>query len=275
MNYYKFHIGDWVLHTSHLTLIEEAVYRRLIDFYYTTEKPIPQETELVIRRLRLGSHADIVEQMLKEFFTLENNAWQNRRANAEIKRYNDRVNTAQVNGKLGGRPKQKQLVKTKSVSKDNPDVTEPKPNGKLTTNHKPLTTNQEPLSSKSAVAPQNKVKADAKKGTRLSESWKPSEDLAKAIADKEGFTAEQVAHEFYQFRNHWLGESGQKACKRSWDAAFRKWCGASYCDSRNGISGTAKRGGGSQGAVQLADAAEKAAKKRQDMGPDAFDAFAR
>ena len=54
MHYYPFNIADFNLHTAHLTLEEEAVYRRLIDFYYDTEQPIPVETQPVIRRLRLG-----------------------------------------------------------------------------------------------------------------------------------------------------------------------------------------------------------------------------
>ena len=67
MHYYQFHIGDWALHTSHLTLEEEAVYRRILDFYYDTETPIPEDTSAVARRLRLGSHADLVPVILSEY----------------------------------------------------------------------------------------------------------------------------------------------------------------------------------------------------------------
>jgi uncharacterized protein YdaU (DUF1376 family) len=56
MHYYKFEIAVWHLHTSHLSLIEEAVYFRLINFYYDTESPIPTETHSVIRRLRLTEY---------------------------------------------------------------------------------------------------------------------------------------------------------------------------------------------------------------------------
>ena len=60
MHYYKFNIADWHLATSHLTLEEEAIYFKLVNFYYDTEKPIPLETQMVIRRLRLGSYVDSV-----------------------------------------------------------------------------------------------------------------------------------------------------------------------------------------------------------------------
>lgn len=129
MHYYKFNIADWHLATSHLSLEEEAIYFRLINYYYDTENPIPQETQSVIRRLRLGKHSDLVSIVLQEFFTLENGFWHHKRCDDEISQYHDKAEVNQINGKKGGRPK-----KTQSVSKQNPDIT-------LTKNHKPLTTN--------------------------------------------------------------------------------------------------------------------------------------
>jgi uncharacterized protein YdaU (DUF1376 family) len=130
MYYYKFNIADWHLATSHLSLEEEAIYFRLINYYYDTEQPIPEETQSVIRRLRLGSYSEIVGIILKEFFTLESDGWHHKRCDDEISQYQGKAEVNQVNGKLGGRPK-----KTQTVSKDNPDIT-------LTKNHKPITNNQ-------------------------------------------------------------------------------------------------------------------------------------
>ena len=87
MNYYQFHIADWALHTSHLTLEEEGVYRRLLDHYYDTESPIPEETQPVIRRLRLRGYEETVALILEEFFVLEGGGWRNRRADTEIAAY--------------------------------------------------------------------------------------------------------------------------------------------------------------------------------------------
>lgn len=90
MNYYQFHIADWALHTSHLSLEEEAVYRRLLDYYYDTEAPIPRETKWVIRRLRLVPHKEIVLSILQEFFVLQDDGWHNLRADREIEKWNNR-----------------------------------------------------------------------------------------------------------------------------------------------------------------------------------------
>lgn len=133
MHYYKFNISDWHLATSHLTLEEEAIYFKLINFYYDTESAIPKETESVIRRLRLGSHSQIVQSILQEFFVLKDNGWHHERCDKVIYEYHNKAETNKKNGKSGGRPKNNPKI-TQSVSKDNPNIT-------LTTNHKPITNN--------------------------------------------------------------------------------------------------------------------------------------
>jgi len=144
MHYYKFNIGDWHLHTSHLTLVEEAVYFRLVNHYYDTEKPFKQsETQTLIRRLRLGNESVIVEQMLTEFFDLNSETYVHARCEKEIKSFKKKAKVNKSNGSKGGRPRIDKGLEsnpeiTQTVSENNPNVT-------LNTNHKPLTTNQEPL----------------------------------------------------------------------------------------------------------------------------------
>ena len=129
MHYYKFNIADWHLATSHLSLEEEAVYFKLINFYYDSERAIPLETDSVIRRLRLGSVKDTVGIVLQEFFVLQDDGWHHLRCDDEISKYHHKAEVNQRIGKLGGRPK-----KTETVSVGIPQIT-------LTTNHKPITNN--------------------------------------------------------------------------------------------------------------------------------------
>ena len=140
MHYYQFNIGDFSLHTNHLTLEEEAVYRRLLDFYYDTELPIPIETQPVIRRLRLGSYQAVLDVILQEFFVKEADGWHNLRADIEIADYHAKGKTARENGSKGGRPKKNSGSKTQSVILANPEITQPKPKQELRTkNDKQLT----------------------------------------------------------------------------------------------------------------------------------------
>jgi len=89
--------------------------------YYDTEQPIPTETDLVSRRLRLGSA--LVSNVLKEFFILKEDGWHQARCDMEIREYKAKVDIARSNGKLGGRPK-----KTQSVILANPEITGSKTN---------------------------------------------------------------------------------------------------------------------------------------------------
>lgn len=124
MHYYQFNIGDYIKQTVHLTPMEDVCYRRLLDMYYETEQPIPTETNLVSRRLRLDT--ELVNSVLKEFFSLTENGWVNARCDAEISAYHLKTSIARSNGKLGGRPK-----KTQSVILANPELTQTKPDRKL------------------------------------------------------------------------------------------------------------------------------------------------
>lgn len=140
MYYYKFNISDWHLATSHLSLEEEIIYFKLINFYYDSEKPIPLETQSVCRRLRLNDFPGLVETVLHEFFIKSDDGWHHNRCDSEIEKYHHKAEVNQKVGKLGGRPKNNP-EKTQSVSTDNPQKT-------LTTNHKPLTTNHKPITPK-------------------------------------------------------------------------------------------------------------------------------
>jgi uncharacterized protein YdaU (DUF1376 family) len=88
MHYYQFNIGDYSSHTKHLSPIEDICYRRLLDFYYLHEQPIPNDLPKITRLLCLNKeHLIDVEQVLNEFFKLTNNGWINERADKEIQQY--------------------------------------------------------------------------------------------------------------------------------------------------------------------------------------------
>jgi len=139
VHYYKFNISDWHLATSHLSLEEEAIYFKLINFYYDSEQYIPLETQTVIRRLRLTNYSELFEQILHEFFTKSDDGWHHKRCDDEIAKYHAKAKVNKTVGKLGGRPK-----KTQTVSKNNPQETLTNNQEPLTINHKPINTIQAP-----------------------------------------------------------------------------------------------------------------------------------
>ena len=120
MIWYKFHLGDYITHTTHLSDAEDLAYRRLLDLYYMSEAPIPLDASLVARKIRLD--LDITESVLGEFFEKTSEGYRNNRCDAEIAKYQHQVETNRSLGKRGGRPK-----KTESVTESKPN-TNPKKN---------------------------------------------------------------------------------------------------------------------------------------------------
>jgi uncharacterized protein YdaU (DUF1376 family) len=113
--WYKFYLGDYITHTNHLSDAEDLAYRRLLDLYYISEKPIPLETESVARKIRLD--LDITESVLGEFFDKGVDGHRNSRCDAEIAKYQHQVENNRTLGKRGGRPK-----KTESITESKPKV---------------------------------------------------------------------------------------------------------------------------------------------------------
>lgn len=192
MNYYSFHIGDYIKQTVHLTALEDICYRRLLDMYYETEQPIPTETDRVSRRLRLDT--ELVDSVLKEFFTLTEKGWENERCEAEISAYHVKADTARSNGKLGGRPK-----KTQSVSNRNL----PESGSKA---------NQEPIT--------KEIKEKEKKEKRA--SCFPVDftinDTGIKYANERGVN---ITTELDGFRNY---HEAKGTTFKDWQAAWRTWC---------------------------------------------------
>ncbi len=138
MHYYKFNIADYRKDTGHLSTIEHGIYRQLIDWYYLDETPIPLETQVVSRRLRLASEVEILslKNVLSDYFKESKLGYVHKRIDVDIADYHEQAEKNKNNGKLGGRPK-----KTQSVISGLPDESQNNPNHKpLTINHKPRDT---------------------------------------------------------------------------------------------------------------------------------------
>jgi len=133
MHYYSFHVSDYIHDTAHLSNDEDLAFRRLLDLYYTQEKPIPNKTHEVARRIRMGKKIDAVQTVLEEFFMFsqEHDFWYHKRCDETITAYQAKAERNRAVGKLGGRPKSNP-EETQTVSKDNP-------------NHKPITNNHKPI----------------------------------------------------------------------------------------------------------------------------------
>jgi uncharacterized protein YdaU (DUF1376 family) len=107
LNYYEHHIGDYDSATAHLSIVEDGVYRRLICICYRTEQPLNPDVKQVYRLVRAASkqERDAVDQILSEFFRLEQDGWHNARCDGDIDRFQKKAERNREVGKLGGRPR--------------------------------------------------------------------------------------------------------------------------------------------------------------------------
>ena len=99
MHYYQFNIGDYKSHTEHLSEMEDLTYRRLLDWYYLHETPIPLDLIEVARKIRMRSHSDCIALVLQEYFERTDDGWIHHRANAEIAKAGEKSEKASASAK--------------------------------------------------------------------------------------------------------------------------------------------------------------------------------
>lgn len=138
MRHHPFHVGDYRSATAHLSDSEDLTYRRLLDFYYDTEQPIPTDLHVVARRLRV-TQADL-QTVLQDFFTETDGAWHHARCDADLEKYQ----SFKESGKKGA-DKRWGNDREPIGSLSNPNATPI-----ATKNRKPRTVNQEPSKPKAA-----------------------------------------------------------------------------------------------------------------------------
>ena len=117
-------------------MMEDLIYRRLLDWYYLNEKPIPSDYIQAARLIQAKDHFPEVEQVLNEFFTQTDDGWINKRADEEIAHFKAKSEQASKAGKASAQ------------ARFNGRSTDVQPNN----NHKPLPNNQEPIKPKPSSA---------------------------------------------------------------------------------------------------------------------------
>lgn len=211
MHYYQLNIGDYASHTRHLSLMEDLAYRRLLDWYYLHEKPLPNSIESCARKIGMSDFLNDVEMVLLEFFDCldpevsDDGGWVNKRADAEIAQFKAKIAQASNAGKASA----KRRINASSTDVKQPFnecSTDVQPN----INQEPLTIKHKPLTIVE--------RTQTARGSRLPKDFEPNFD----------FAAEQGIHnpvdEASKFRDYWNSQPGQKGVKTDWHATWRNWC---------------------------------------------------
>lgn len=134
MHYYKFNIGDYASHTQHLEPLEDIAYRRMLDWVYLHESPLPDCIEQIGRLIRMRTHSDCIANVLREFFTLTDYGWMQEKASEEIDAFKEKSSKAKASAAARW-----------SKDRNKPDANAKRPESERNANHKPLTTNHKPI----------------------------------------------------------------------------------------------------------------------------------
>ncbi|UVD32298.1 hypothetical protein [Vibrio phage vB_VaM_H2] len=204
MHYYKFNVASWAKDTGHLSLKEEGIYLRLVNYYYDTEKPIPLKTQLVLRKLRIADESELVNLILEEFFIKTKSGWTHKHCDKLISEYQKRAEANRKNAKLGGRPKNSDLYKPNGFS----DKTESQPKG---------IPNQEPITNNDKLGTNNEE--PPKKPSRFTP---PTQEEVFLFMQEKGYPYQNEAMKFVNF----YGSKGWMVGKnkmKNWKLAVNNW----------------------------------------------------
>lgn len=89
MKYYSHNVGDWLPATVDLSAAQEGIYRRLMDWYYSNELPLPLTFKDInkIARCRNPAERDAVKVVVARYFVFVDDGWHNEHIDSDLKRY--------------------------------------------------------------------------------------------------------------------------------------------------------------------------------------------
>ena len=240
MNYYPFHIGDYLSATRHLSWAEDAAYRRLLDTYYTTEKALPLELRAVCRLVLATTEEqrEAVRVVLDEFFEQTLDGWKNSRADAEIdamrakqQKQRDKAN------KRWHKPEAEPGIASAMPRHDESDATASKTDAAAMPPTPTPTPTPTPISNTAKAVGASRRKTQ----TALPDDFMPNEVGATRAEEKRI----DLAAELEKFRNYHTANGSVMA---DWQAAWRTWVG----NARPGTGAVGEPGGPKRGSEEYA-----------------------
>ena len=193
MHYYQFNIGDYQSHTSHLSEIEDLAFRRMLDWCYLHEKPLPLDVDEISRQIRMRTHSESIAIVLREYFERTEVGWINVRAIQEMLKVGEKSEKASASAKARWGKKDANALPTQSDSN--------------------ATHNTLPKTQDTVLKPQ--------RGSRLASNWiLPDEWEYWSNKERPDLNAKQVAD---QFKDFWCAKPGKDGVKLDWAATWRNW----------------------------------------------------
>ena len=197
MFYYKFNISDYNAHTGHLEPLEDLAYRRMLDWLYLHEKPLPKSVDEIARFICMRPHCECIANVLHEFFIEDEDGYFNERCNKELQEYSDKCKT---NKKAAdARWKKEKAKKRNKINKLDDDANALQVDSERNAKQETLNIKQEPITIKEKKPSQSEIDIDDifkfwKLTLNKTETAKLTKERKKKILDRlnENYTVEEI-----------------------------------------------------------------------------------
>lgn len=234
--YFALYPKDFEAKTSHLSMIEDGAYNRLLRLCWMTPScTIPADEAWVMRRMR--AHTDdekaAVRAVLAEFFERKNGRYINVKLTEvwlDAKAAHERRKNAGSKGGLAKSLKANQSASSNAKA----GLKQPKPKPKDIPNgiSPPLAPpKQQAVEVPPQPPPKERASRAAGKGDPLPDGWVPDRASAKRLKDKHDLTRDELQFCYDQMKEHAYA-TGRR--QRDWNAAYRMWVGKAANDGQIG-----------------------------------------
>ena len=141
MHYYTFHPKDYMSKTSFLEPMEDLAYRRMLDYQYLNECPLPKDIDEIAMLINMRTHSESIATVLRYFFDITDDGYVNDRAEKEIAKYQEKSDKARKSANARWKKTVSKASNDEGLSNSDANAMQNRSEGNA--NHKPLTTNQE------------------------------------------------------------------------------------------------------------------------------------
>jgi uncharacterized protein YdaU (DUF1376 family) len=189
-------------------------YLRLIWIYYETEKPLPNDIDLLA--FKVGCDKETIAMLLQCYFYANALHWHHKRIDSELEQYKLKSEKASKSAK--SRWNNANAMRTHSEGNANQEP--------ITNNHKPINNinTDNSVNTVSLPAQPEKRKSSPVKGFRMPKDWVLRKDQGEwALKERPDLTPDAVRKLAEAFRDHFLAKTGKGSTSTDWNLNWHNW----------------------------------------------------
>jgi len=206
------YIADYLADTAHLSAAEHGAYLLLIMHYFRNGE-LPKDDKKLQRISRMTAREwEASRETIAAFFDAD---WKHKRIENEIDKSLRKSHARATSGSRGGHAKS---LKNKEAALANATILLQQ-TGKQNDDFALASSSLSHTEKKEDSSLRSESKKERVTGTRLPESWEPSEDSEFALSKLPPAAAEEIK----KFRDYWLAVPGAKGRKLDWQRTWNNW----------------------------------------------------